>query len=110
MKTLKYKLIYWLAKKLLPITDPDELMTFKNGKPFINGVELISGELNNIKAEADIISQMRLWKIIVNDLNDKAQKKIYKDAIDITDLVVGKTILFTLDIQSKFIEKLKNKN
>ena len=110
IKTLKTKLIYWLAKDLLPIVDEKELMVFKNGKPFINGVELSTGEIIGLKAEADIIGKMRLWQIIVNDLNEKSQKRMYKDAIDTTDFLFGKTVLYVLDIQQKFIDKLKNKN
>ena len=109
IKRLKEKLIYWLSSKLLPIVNPNELIVFKNGKPFVNNVELTPSEIIGLKAEADIIGKMRLWNIIVNDLNEKTQKKVFLESTDKTDLIVGKTILYTLDVQKQFIEKMKNK-
>jgi len=107
IKRLKQKIIYWLSRNLLPIVNDEELMIFKNGKPFINNKELTQGEIANLRAEADILEKTRLWGIIVNDLNEKSRKKIYIEAKDINDLTVGKTILFTLDIQKEFIKKIK---
>jgi len=109
IKTLKTRLIYWLAKNLLPIVDEKELISFKKDKYFVNGIELTQSEVMGLRAEADVIGKMRLWQIIVNDLNERSQKKIYKDALDSTDFVIGKTILYILDVQQKFIDKMKNK-
>ena len=109
IKRLKYKLIYWLAKKLLPLVDEKEIITFtKNQKVFVGGQELTVGELNNLRAEADVIGKMRLWNIIVNNLNEKVQKKVYFDATDVTDLLFGKTVLYVLNLQKEFIDKLKH--
>jgi len=109
IKMLKTRLIYWLAKNLLPIVDEKELISFKKDKYFVNGIELTPQEVAGLRAEADVIGKMRLWQIIVNDLNERSQKKIYKDALDSTDFVIGKTILYMLDVQKKFIERMKNR-
>jgi hypothetical protein len=107
-KRFKQKLIYWLAVNLLPIVNKDDIISFKKDKVFVGGTELTPVEIHNLKVEAMTIKEMRLWQIIVNDLNEKTQKKIYQEAVGITDLVVGKTILYTLDVQKNFIEKLKD--
>lgn len=109
IKRLKYKLLYWLTSKLLPIVDEKELIAFsKNGKVFIDNRELNPAELNNLRSEADIINEMRIWEIIVNKLNEKTQEKIYKEAVDVPDLIVGKTILYVLNFQKELINKLKH--
>lgn len=107
-KRLKYRLISWLAKGLLPVVDTKELIVFtKNGKIFVGGEELTQGEINNLKSEARVIEQMRLWSIIVNKLNEKAQSKVYEESVDITDLLFGKTVLYVLNVQKQIINKLK---
>jgi hypothetical protein len=107
-KRLKQKIVYWLASNLLPVVSDKELISFKKGIPYVNGVALTPGEIVNLRSEADVIEKMMLWQIINNDLNEKSQRKIYKEAIDVTDLLVGKTILFTLDVQKNFIDKMKS--
>lgn len=109
IKRLKAKLIYWLARKLLPIVAEKDIIAFtKNGKVFIDGKELNATELNSLRTEADVIGQMRLWQIVVNELNKKSQVRMYRDAVDIIDLLFGKTVLYTLNLQKEIIDKLKH--
>lgn len=109
LKRLKQKLIYWLCSKLLPVIKPEDLIAFtKNGKVFVGGKELAPNELNNLRSEADILGKLQIWDLIVNKLNEKSQKKMYLDAIDATDMIVGKTILYVLNFQKEILDKLKH--
>lgn len=108
MKKIKIKIIYWLAQHLLPIVNIEQVISFKNKKLYINHKEATVGQVNNLVAEANIIEKMDLWQIINNDLNEKTRKRVYVDSVDIMDLVVGKTILYTLDVQANLISKIKN--
>lgn len=108
IKRLKVKIIYWLAQHLLPVVDDQQIISFKNKKLYINHVEATVGQVNNLVAEANLIEATELWKIINNDLNEKTRKRVYVDSTDVMDLVVGKTILYTLDVQQNLINKIKN--
>lgn len=106
MKRLKEKLIYWLAKNFLPVVDEKDVLVIKDKRIYIGGKEVENAEYNLLCSEAHILKSMRLWDLIVNDLNCKAQKKMYKDAVDITGLLFGKTVLYTLDVQTQIVDKL----
>lgn len=103
---LKERLIYWLARKLLPTLNGD-IIIFKNNQAFLNGTVLNEKEKNNLKAEADYIEQTRVWEIINSNLIKITQDKLYREATDITQILFAKTILYTLDIQKQILDKCK---
>jgi hypothetical protein len=105
---IKEKIIYWLAKHLLPFVEERDVMVVKSGKVFINGVELTESEKISLRGEAHILEQLRIWKIINANLSDVAKKKMFLEATDITGLLFGKTILYCLDVQRQIVSKISS--
>ena len=76
-----------------PVTPQDILQIQKdrtgkpvpNGKWFYKGRELTKGEVDNLKAEAELIAKTALWKILVNEGKYHAQKRAI-EAKDLKDL------------------------
>jgi hypothetical protein len=105
---IRERLIHWLARNLLPLVDEKQIITFKAGKTYIDNEELTQGEIINLRAEAHVLLKSRLWQVINANLNDTAQRKMYKEATDVTSILFAKTILYGLDIQKTIVSKCAN--
>jgi hypothetical protein len=112
IKTLKYKLISWLAKGMLPMIEPKDVISFaKKGIeviPFIDGEQLSHTEILGLKAEARFLEESRIWKLINSYFENLARKRIFEDSKDLTDLIFGKTTLYVLNIQKTIIKNINN--
>lgn len=109
LSTIKERLIHFLAKNLMPIVEADDVLAFtKRGELFLDGKQLTAGELNNLKREAEFLSQSQLWKIINKYFLRLAHKKVYTDSKDISDLLFAKTVVYTLDVQSSIVDRVRN--
>ncbi len=109
MERLKRWIVYQLAKGLLPIITEQDLITFnKQGTVFIAREQISDQELRNLKAEAQMIKQTRVWQLINGYLNNFTGDLVFDKSQSMTDLVVGKTVLYTCDVQKKVIEKIIN--
>lgn len=109
LKTLKIKLLYWLAKGLMPIVDENKMLFIdKYNKVFINNQQINPQEARNLQVEAEYLDKCGLWKLIVNYINEDVRRKVFEKSQTPIDMVIGKTILYTVNIQKKIIDKLKN--
>ena len=109
MKTLKEQLIHWLAKGLMPIVDENNIISFdKKGRVYVNKRMLTPQELRNLKEEVKFFETSQLWEIMVNYINNDVSKKVFEKSLTITDMVVGKTILYTINVQKRLKDLVKN--
>jgi hypothetical protein len=108
MKWLKIRLIYWLTKHLLPVFDDKDIISFVKGSVFVDGGKLTDQEIRNLQAETKFFEDSMLWKLMNTYPTKLAKKKIFNDSKDITDLIFGKTVLYTLEIQKNIKDNLKN--
>jgi hypothetical protein len=60
-----------------------------------------------LHAEVDIIKQLRVWELMNGYFNKLVQDKVFNQSQDITDLIFGKTILYTLDVQRKIMDNIQ---
>ncbi|MCX6643584.1 MAG: hypothetical protein NT043_00020 [Candidatus Bathyarchaeota archaeon] len=108
MKYLKHKLITYLAKNLLPVVEPREIIAFANGKAFINKREITGEELSLLKIEAEQWQSTRLYRLVNDYFAELVQKKMFIEGTDVTDLVFGKSCLYSLNVQKTIYDSLKN--
>lgn len=113
MQYIKRKLITFLAKNLLPVVDDKDIISFskgREGKPsvIIKGTIISDEELANLKLEADYFMQTRLYQLIHNYYAELTRKKMFLEGTDITDLVFGKTVLYTLSVQDTICNNIIN--
>lgn len=110
MNRIKQWLLFKLTKELLPtvIRDYDILLINKQGKMFFGNVELTEQQIRNLQAELKALETGELWKIINNYLNQLVSTLVFQKSQTITDLVVGKTILYTLGVQKSLLKKIKD--
>ena len=67
MKTLKLRLLKYLASKLLNAVTIDELLRIEDGKIFIGKSQLSQEEIIKLKSEAHIFDKSHLWKLMRNN-------------------------------------------
>ena len=109
LKAIKYRLFFWLTKKLLPTVEANYVLKFdKLGNVFLGDMKLTKPEMMMLKREAEILDDILIWKYIVNTLNDKVSKRVFQSSQTLEDLVIGKSILWTLNLQQEIKDKLKS--
>lgn len=95
-------------KQLFPIFDPEKVLTSnKNGIMYLNGVVIDKKKLDQLRSEAIMLRRSLLWEIVVNSLNQQAQEVGWTKSKELQDLMNGKMISYTLDIQEKIIQKIE---
>lgn len=103
-----------LAKKkladLLSVVDPNMIVTVDNTnkRVFIGGVEADPSRLANLKSEADIITELDLWKLLTETPKDIAQRAMFISSESLADLQKGKSMLYTLSLQKNTIDIFKS--
>lgn len=96
-----------LPKLPLPIVDLEKVITEKNGKIYLNQVPIDKQKLANLKQEAHLFRNTDLWGLITNTLFDQAFTAGWNKSKNWDDLLTGKTITYTIDVQKKIIEKIE---
>ena len=109
---IKERLIYFLARHLLPTIEDKDIISFVTRGVetvvFIDNVKLSPQDIRNLQAEVKFFEESMLWKLMNTQMIKQAQKKIYNESKDITDLLFGKTILYTLSVQDTILKNIKN--
>jgi len=109
LTSLKSRLILRLARHLLPIVDVGHVISFtKQGELLIGGELATPPQINNLKEEIKMLETFEVWRLINNYPNDIALRRTVNEAKEWTDVLVGKIILYTLDIQKQIIERIKD--
>lgn len=70
---------------MIPVT-PQDILQIKGTKWFHKGRELTKGEIDNLKAEAELIAKTALWKLLVNEGKYHAQRRVIMEARTEQDL------------------------
>jgi hypothetical protein len=111
IETLKQKIIYWLATRLMPVVQPQDLIQFVESKDlirtYINGSELTVQEISELKRECRLLDELRIWKIINDYFTNLAQNKMWKQAESKTDILFAKTVLYVLSVQKDIKNKIE---
>ena len=104
MKKLKQYLFKYLFNG---ITDKDILKIDSKGVLYQNGKKLSSGLTSALINDAIRFEESELWKFMKNEVRYIANKHIFEKSTNTDDLMWGKTILYTVDLQEQLVARLK---
>lgn len=96
-----------ITKLPMPIIDVEKVITEKNGKIYLNQVLIDPKKLADLKQEVHLIRNTSLWDLLTNTLFDQAFTAGWNKSKNWEDLLTGKTITYTIDVQQKIIEKIE---
>lgn len=94
---------------LLSVVNYSDIVTLDKSR----GLILIGGErideirLNNLRAEAEMIEQTDIWKLLIETPKDMAHKALFVEGDNLDTMKKGRAMLYTLDSQEKIISLLK---
>jgi len=108
---LKFRqwLINLALKHLFPIVEVNEILTSgRQGQLFLGGVPIEKKKLADLQHEVRLFRNTAIWGIISNTLKHQAQLTMFTKSQDYQDLMNGKMILYTIDVQENIIAKIEN--
>lgn len=98
-------------ERLLSVVDERMIVTMNDSQKaiFIGGVRAEPGQLKSLKAEAEFFLQSDLWKILNHTPRELAQRAMFKDDGKLENqLIKGRSMLYTLDTQSRILLTFKD--
>lgn len=109
LKRLKVKILNAALKSLYRAVDVKDVITVhKDGRIFVDGLQLSDKEIKNIQEEAKIIEKMHLWKIMTSSLSHVANKKMYDRAESFEDMFFGKATLYSEAVRTDILKTFLN--
>jgi len=98
--------------KLLSVVDERMIITWSQTakRVFIGGQEVTDpGRLASMKAEAEALEQMDVWRVLTETPKKLAEKAMFvDDGVLENQLLKGRAILYTLDTQKRILSTLKS--
>lgn len=93
------------AMRFFPVVDLEKIITSnRQGNLFLGGTQINAKKLADLKQEAHLFRNTQLWDIVHNTLKHQAQVAMFTSATTVQDVLNGKTMLRTLDIQENIIQ------
>ncbi len=80
----------------------------RTGLIYIGGEKADEIRLQNLRAEAEALVQMEIWKLIHETPRELAQKQMFVSSETLDDVKKGKAVLFLLSQQDNIVEILRN--
>ncbi len=101
-----------MEKKLATMLSPIEwqhVISYdeKRGFIFLGGNKANAATLQMLKQEAELISTMELWKILIETPNALGQQTMFRTGEDPDAFKKGRALIFHLDSQKKIVDILK---
>ena len=89
------------------ISADDILKRNKDGFMEFEGKVLSEGQVKSLKEQADILTNLLIWKVLKKDVAYQLRKKMFEEAVIQGDMTWGRLMTFLWDILETRIEKLK---
>lgn len=94
---------------LLSVIDMSKIVTLdKFGLIYIGGQKADEVRLDNLKSEAEVISQMELWTILHETPKELAQKAMFVSGESLVDMQKGRSMLYTLSSQKGLVDLFRS--
>lgn len=96
-------------KEMLSLVDYNYVVSIdkKHGFLYLGKEKADVITLNNLKAEAEFLSNSLIWKLLCETPKELAQESMFKSSESLDDLKKGKAMLYHLDSQNNIINTLK---
>jgi hypothetical protein len=86
-------------RELLLRINVNDIFTYSPaGRLFLDGKQLMEGEIMSLQAEIKFLEETRIWKIYQNTLSYRAKEKMFEKAESFDDMRWGKTMLSNLEV------------
>lgn len=108
---MKQWLINWFTKHLLIVPLPTEVIFIQQDKAGKTikmqlGTDIITeSQRKMLHEEAKMIVNTRLWSVITNSTVEHAKQRMFELSKTNEDMLFGKGILYTVDLQKKLVQK-----
>lgn len=108
MDNLKRRLSNFALEYLLNAVLPERVLEVKEIAPnqkqvYLGGEILSDSALNNLVAEAKWWESSNLNEILIETLKRDAEKRMFEKSMTIQDMLAGKMLLYSIDVQRKLI-------
>lgn len=119
---LKKRIVEWLGGYYPPVDKHDvldervavlfhtirktDLLRWENGVWYSGDRELTDPEIRQIKAEARVLRNSRLWQVLSDDIEYHAYRTIFTKSRTEVDLIGGKMLKVYLDILKTRLQEL----
>jgi hypothetical protein len=95
-----------ITKDLFPSVKKDDILHWE-GRTFVLKGKPVSPEtMKGLVAQAKVIKELDLFKLLMDEMTELGQRKIFEDTQTVEDMKVARTILWTIDVLQKKIDKL----
>ena len=98
-----------VSKKYLDL-EPSDIITKTGNELFIDGKKLTREEIRLLSEEIGYIKRSAILKILTNNLVSTAKEMMFEKAQTFDDMIKGKMILYTIDIQEKIMKLIEDTN
>src|SRR4051812_41002825 len=98
MKYLKRKLITFVVDHLFNGVTDDDCLKVAGNKIYHKGRLLSQGEKKELVSGASTILQMKAFSVVIDELTNAANKKIFKNGQTMDDIVFGRAMLYNIEI------------
>ena len=106
---MKQRLKNRLIKHLFNTVTIGDIVTYdKGGSIYVDKQKLSQTEIDILGREARDFMESRLYKVLYGTVKDKAHKTMFQKSVTFDDMVSGKMILLSLDLQQKIINTFQH--
>ena len=87
----------------------DEILRIDNKRAvYYRDKKLDMAETQKLKSDAETFADSTLWKALTDEGRYRANLRMFDEAQSIDDLIVGKVMLYVIDIFESKIKRLRN--
>lgn len=105
---IKEQLLTESVKKLYNAVGQDEILkVLPDGSWQFQGRPLLSSEVAQIQAEAQLLLGMKIWRVLKLDIQYELNKKMFLYSSTQNDLIAGKLAYFLDDVVRKRLQSIK---
>lgn len=96
--------------RLLSVVDDRLIVSFSRDARaiYIGGERVEESKLANLRAEAEAITAMEIWKLIFETPKELAMRAMFLAGDSIDEMKKGRSILYTLDTQKRILDTFKS--
>jgi len=104
---LQKHLINFLVKDVYNAILPDEIWSIRKGVLTHKGRPLTKDESKQLKEEATLFAEGKLWSLLKSELNHIARVKMYEKSVSEKDIVAGKLLIYLTECIDNRLSNLK---
>ena len=105
---LQKKFINVLVKGLFNGITGDDILRVEGNKMFLKGKELDQELVHKLRLDAQTFHDSTLWKLLANEAIYRANERMFEKSKSIEDIMVGKSILYCVDLLRKKVKEIAN--